>query len=107
MSSSGVPLTGSGAFTVRPDLPALPGHFPDQPIVPGVVVLDNVLALAGVPGSRERSIPWVKFARPLLPGQTAEVSWAVVGATLKFSVRHAGAEIVRGQVSIALPQDAS
>lgn len=107
MSSSGVPLNGIGAFTVMPEHPALPGHFPDQPIVPGVVVLDNVFALAGVPRSRERSIPWVKFVRPLLPGQTAEVSWALAGTTLKFTVRHGGTEIVRGQVSIAPSQDAS
>ena len=30
-------------FTIPADHPALPGHFPGQPIVPGVVVLDRVV----------------------------------------------------------------
>jgi len=107
MTLPDIPIGGMGEFTVSPDHPALPGHFPSQPIVPGVVVLDQVLALAGICGSRERTIPWVKFARPLLPGQTAEVTWTMAGATLKFSVRHAGAEVVRGQVALSLSQDAT
>ena len=31
-------------FRIAADHPCLPGHFPGQPVVPGVVVLDRVLA---------------------------------------------------------------
>lgn len=30
---------------VSRDHPSLPGHFPDQPIVPGVVILDQLMRL--------------------------------------------------------------
>jgi hypothetical protein len=32
------------SFRVEPDHPALDGHFPGRPVVPGVVLLDEVLA---------------------------------------------------------------
>ena len=52
--------------------PALPGHFPGNPIVPGVLLLDEVLLAV------ERhfglvvgccSWPFVKFIKPLRPGE--------------------------------------
>ena len=34
-------------MSVAADHPALPGHFPGRPIIPGVVLLQIVLAFAG------------------------------------------------------------
>jgi 3-hydroxymyristoyl/3-hydroxydecanoyl-(acyl carrier protein) dehydratase len=51
--------------------PALPGHFPGYPVVPGVVLLEQVLrtaARAGV-GAAVNMLPQVKFIEPLLPAQ--------------------------------------
>lgn len=62
-------------FSISIDHPALPGHFPGRPIVPGVVVLDRVLAAIeaqhGALGPLR--MPQVKFLQPLLPGQTARI----------------------------------
>jgi len=62
-------------FAIPADHPCLPGHFPGQPIVPGVVVLDRVLAAIeaqhGALGALR--MPQVKFLQPLLPEQTARI----------------------------------
>ncbi len=62
-------------FAIPADHPCLPGHFPGQPIVPGVVVLDRVLAAIeaqhGAIGVLR--MPQVKFLQPLLPEQTARI----------------------------------
>ena len=62
-------------FSISADHPALPGHFPGRPIVPGVVVLDRVLAAIeaqhGALGPLR--MPQVKFVQPLLPGQSARI----------------------------------
>ena len=51
--------------TIAADHPALPGHFPGDPIVPGVVLLDEVLS--ALPGRMD--IPWAKFHAPLRPAE--------------------------------------
>ena len=57
--------------TISPDHPSLPGHFPGAPIVPAVVILDEVLAALGewCADSRLIGIPAVKFVAPLRPAQ--------------------------------------
>ena len=68
-------------FSVPHDHPCLPGHFPGQPIVPGVVVLDHVLAAIeqahGALGALR--LPQVKFLQPLLPGEPARVELLPAG----------------------------
>lgn len=62
-------------FTIAPGHPALPGHFPGAPIVPGVMLLEQVLAAIAQAGGTTAPLrlPQVKFLRPLLPGETARV----------------------------------
>ena len=57
--------------TVAPDHPSLPGHFPDAPIVPAVVILDEIAAaLIEWRGNvRIVTIPTVKFLVALKPDQ--------------------------------------
>ena len=50
---------------IAADHPALPGHFPGDPIVPGVVLLDEVLS--ALPG--RMNIPSAKFHAPLRPAE--------------------------------------
>lgn len=57
--------------TIPADHPALPGHFPGNPIVPGVVLLNYVCAaVRREAGENVRcsGFPSVKFLAPLLPG---------------------------------------
>lgn len=86
-------------FTVPADHPCLPGHFPGAPVVPGVVVLDHVLALLPAPPGSGRRLAWVKFVRPLLPGQHAEVRFARERGEVRFTVSHAGETLVRGALA--------
>jgi len=56
--------------------PAFPGHFPGHPVVPGVVLLEAVVAalpqLAGTT-LRVTGFPAVKFLAPLLPEREFEI----------------------------------
>jgi 3-hydroxymyristoyl/3-hydroxydecanoyl-(acyl carrier protein) dehydratase len=86
---------------VPADHPSLPGHFPGAPVVPGVVVLDHVLALAGATPERPRALAWVKFLGPLAPGERAEVTFTAAGGELRFAVLRDGQALVRGALTVA------
>jgi len=61
-------------FHIAASHPALPGHFPGNPVVPGVVLLDRVVAAAeNAWGARVAGFPQVKFLRPLLPEQDVQL----------------------------------
>ncbi len=52
------------------DHPALPGHFPGDPLIPGVVILDQVeQALSAKQEGRLLQLPMVKFVSPLRAGE--------------------------------------
>jgi 3-hydroxymyristoyl/3-hydroxydecanoyl-(acyl carrier protein) dehydratase len=67
----------SGEFTVPHDHPSLAGHFPGDPIVPGVVLLERIVALVGAALAPARlvAVTSVKFLSPVRPGQTVALSW--------------------------------
>ena len=91
--------------TVPADHPSLNGHFPGAPIVPGVVILDEVVAALTEEqkGCRLVGIRVVKFLQPLKPGQPFTICLAgVVGAEkeIDFSCRVEGRVIVEGRLEI-------
>jgi 3-hydroxymyristoyl/3-hydroxydecanoyl-(acyl carrier protein) dehydratase len=79
--------------------PALPGHFPDQPLVPGVVLLEQVaLALRAWRNQRLARVVEVKFLAPLLPDETAVVRLTSADARVRFEIRRDDTLLARGIV---------
>jgi 3-hydroxyacyl-[acyl-carrier-protein] dehydratase len=63
---------------IAADHPSLPGHFPGAPLVPGVLILDEVVAAL-----REwhkecqlKAIRAVKFVQPLKPSQSFTICFS-------------------------------
>jgi len=87
-------------FAIPPDHPSLPGHFPGRPVVPGVVVLDRVIAAIeathGPLGALR--LPQVKFVQPLLPGEHADIALEGDAGRWRFRVTRDGAPIASGEV---------
>jgi 3-hydroxyacyl-[acyl-carrier-protein] dehydratase len=66
--------TFTSEFVVPADHAALAGHFPGQPVVPGVVLLDAVLAAIRTRASFVlQAIPGAKFLAPVLPDERIEL----------------------------------
>lgn len=49
--------SGAGEYTVRGDEPFLRGHFPGEPIFPGVLLAEAAAQLAGVVAQSDPQIP--------------------------------------------------
>jgi 3-hydroxymyristoyl/3-hydroxydecanoyl-(acyl carrier protein) dehydratase len=85
---------------ISADHPALAGHFPGNPIVPGVIILDEVLqAIADWrPAGRLLRMPTVKFLAPLRPEQafTIRLVDADAGRVRFECLREDGQLIVQG-----------
>jgi 3-hydroxyacyl-[acyl-carrier-protein] dehydratase len=59
------------------DDPTAAGHFPGHPIIPGALLLDEIVrAIAGGDATaREIVIPAVKFLAPVRPGDAVHLRW--------------------------------
>ena len=90
------------SFSIPLEHPALPGHFPGQPIVPGVVLLDQAILLVEAGGSlRIRGIAAAKFLSPVKPGETLWLDYEVNGAACRFEIRAADRKIANGRLELA------
>lgn len=89
-------------LTIPADHPALAGHFPGMPVVPGVVLLDEALHAIGTALGTDLSacrIASAKFLSPVLPGQAVEVLHDVDGAgAIRFALMHDGRKVASGVV---------
>jgi 3-hydroxyacyl-[acyl-carrier-protein] dehydratase len=91
-------------FAIDADHPALAGHFPGDPLVPGSLILD--LVIAGEPTLRGQPlrIESVKFLAPLRPEQRVAVEYRELEQDrLSFACRVGGVLICKGQISPANP----
>jgi 3-hydroxyacyl-[acyl-carrier-protein] dehydratase len=98
-------MSGGGfqrALCIGASHPALPGHFPGQPLVPGVVLLEEVaLALRAWRGQRLAQVVEAKFMAPLRPDDIALLRLSETPATatrVRFEIERDGAVLARGVV---------
>ena len=87
-------------FSIAPDHPSLPGHFPGHPVVPGVVVLERVVEAieAGHRPLGALRLPQVKFVQPLLPGETARIVLDGASPRWRFQVLRGDVLLASGEV---------
>ena len=92
MGSAAAPGTATIKFCIALDHPAIPGHFPGAPVVPGALLLAEGLhrleLLAGAP-IRCRRIESAKFFRPVAAGATVTATLTPADrdqANVEFSV---------------------
>lgn len=85
------------------DHPALPGHFPGHPVVPGVVLLEAVIrALPRHTGSalRVTGFPAVKFLAPLQPQRAFEIGFSAKRpGQAQFDIIADGEKLVSGTIN--------
>ena len=91
-------------LTIPSHHPSLPGHFPDRPIVPAVVILDAVIgALAEWrEADRVTKISGAKFLAPLKPDQPFSIQFVdhAEPDTINFVCRTDGRDIVQGRLLV-------
>jgi 3-hydroxymyristoyl/3-hydroxydecanoyl-(acyl carrier protein) dehydratase len=97
---AGLPPLHAGRFSVPAAHPALPGHFPGHPIVPGVVLLDHVLGLirAALPGGDVPPLTSAKFLAVVLPEREVVVHCGPAESRIAFACTMDGAVVLRGQL---------
>lgn len=92
-------------FPLRIDAahPCLPGHFPGRPVVPGVLILEEVMRCArdalDLP-LRLARVPQVKFATPLLPDEDAVIELTLDRPALRarFRLMHDARLLAAGEL---------
>ena len=95
------------SFTIQASHPSLEGHFPNNPVVPGVVILDEVISIVKKlkPELSVAAIPMVKFTHPLLPEQQVmlEIKEKSDNA-ISFNCTHNEIKLVTGQLTLKSKQ---
>jgi 3-hydroxymyristoyl/3-hydroxydecanoyl-(acyl carrier protein) dehydratase len=75
------------------DHPTAAGHFPGNPVVPGALLLDAVVA--AIAGSRGVTIRATKFLQPVRPGECLRLRWQPLGGALfRYECRRAGDDVL-------------
>lgn len=97
--------------------PSLQGHFPDQPIFPGVLIIETMAQISGLCFSEYSagvlsSIDKAKFLRPVVPGDILVIKSQLLtrleDMALFQAIAYVGEEeVARAKVSIHFSQPVS
>lgn len=103
-ASTGAATNPGHPWRVPASHPALAGHFPGRPVVPGVLLLEAVLGAAeaaeGAPLALA-AVPSAKFLQPLLPDQEARIHLQREGTRLRFRVLRDDDLLAQGTLELA------
>lgn len=107
-----------GIYRLPPDANFLKGHFPSQPIMPGVLMLESLAQVAGIAAQTSPDIPplaelrltairQTKILGTIAPGQTLRIQ-AIVAGRLGTLVQASGTVstedgtcLLEGQVTLS------
>ena len=99
---------GVGEYTLRGDEQVLQGHFPDQPLLPGVLLIEAAAQLAGtvaqsdpqtapMPGLKLTAVRGAKILGSAKPGEVIRVE-ARISGRLRNLVQASTAASVNGRL---------
>jgi 3-hydroxymyristoyl/3-hydroxydecanoyl-(acyl carrier protein) dehydratase len=84
-------------LTIPAGHPALAGHFPDAPVLPGVILLDEMVRVVENEGGGRWRIGRAKFVRPVHAGDTLTLAHErLPNGSIRFSIRCAGEPVAHG-----------
>jgi len=91
-------------FTVGTDHPSLSGHFPGQPLVPGVVLLEAAIVPLLEAGERRVAhLEIAKFLAPVRFGEKVRVTFADLGAgRISLQATAAGATVLHCRLRLGM-----
>ncbi len=112
-------VSGAAEFTLRGDEPFLKGHFPGQPLMPGVLLIEAAAQLAGViaqsdpgvdplPGLKLTAVRNAKILGTAGPGETVRLAAKIdgrMGNLIQASATASLGERTLLQVSLTLAGD--
>src|SRR5438034_504129 len=91
---------GAVTVTIGAEHPALAGHFPGAPILPGVLLLDEMLRAVEQERSHARTrwrIGAAKFVKPVRPGETLTLEHEpLANGSIRFHIASAGQPVAHG-----------